>query len=65
MVKPNINDDETKLYFVVETKGSLFAEDRKETENLKIKCGEEHFKALEGKIGFRVATGFDNFMNKL
>jgi type III restriction enzyme len=39
-------DGEERLYFVVETKGSLFADDISGLENAKIKCGEEHFKAL-------------------
>jgi len=37
---------EERLYFVVETKGSLFAEDLREQEAAKIVCGEAHFKAL-------------------
>jgi type III restriction enzyme len=39
-------DNTEKLYFVVETKGSLNPEDRRDTENAKIKCGEKHFKAI-------------------
>jgi type III restriction enzyme len=39
-------DGEEKLYFVVETKGSLFADDLREGEAAKIACGAEHFKAL-------------------
>ena len=36
-----------RLYFVVETKGSLFADDLRGIENAKIKCGKAHFNALE------------------
>ena len=36
-----------RLYFVVETKSSLFTDDLREKESRKIKCGEAHFKALE------------------
>lgn len=39
-------DGVERLYFVVETKGSLFAEDIREKEDAKIRCGEAHFKAL-------------------
>lgn len=39
-------DGEERLYFVVETKGSLFADDLRDNEAAKIACGEEHFKAL-------------------
>jgi type III restriction enzyme len=40
-------DGTERLYFVVETKSSLFAEDLRDRERAKIKCGEVHFKALE------------------
>jgi type III restriction enzyme len=36
-----------RLYFVVETKGSMFADDLRHRENAKIACGREHFKALQ------------------
>ncbi len=35
-----------RLYFVVETKGSLYSEDLRGTESGKIKCGAAHFAAL-------------------
>ena len=37
---------EERLYFVVETKGSLFVDDLRDKEAAKIACGEAHFKAL-------------------
>jgi type III restriction enzyme len=37
---------EERLYFVVETKGSLFRDDLRDQEAAKIACGEAHFKAL-------------------
>ena len=39
-------DGQERLYFVVETKGSLFADDLRDQEAAKIACGEAHFKAL-------------------
>ena len=39
-------DDAERLYFVVETKSSLFAEDIRDKESGKIKCGEAHFAEL-------------------
>ena len=36
----------TSLYFVVETKSSLFTDDLRDTESAKIECGKAHFKAL-------------------
>ncbi len=38
---------EEKLFFVVETKGSLFDDALRDTEGAKIKCGGEHFTAIE------------------
>jgi type III restriction enzyme len=37
---------EERLYFVVETKGSLFADDLRHLEAAKIECGKAHFLAL-------------------
>lgn len=39
-------DGAERLYFVVETKSSLFADDLREKESAKIECGKAHFKAL-------------------
>jgi type III restriction enzyme len=39
-------DGEERLYFVVETKSTLFTEELRHTEGAKITCGEAHFKAL-------------------
>jgi type III restriction enzyme len=39
-------DGAERLYFVVETKSSLFTDDLRDREGAKIKCGEAHFKAL-------------------
>ncbi len=35
-----------RLYFVVETKSSLFTDDLRDKESAKIECGKAHFKAL-------------------
>lgn len=39
-------DGSERVYFVVETKTGLFADDLREKERAKIECGEAHFKAL-------------------
>ena len=39
-------DGTERLYFVVETKSSLFAGDLRDKESAKIECGKAHFKAL-------------------
>src|SRR5690606_5767257 len=40
-------DGTERLYFVVETKSGLFADDLREIERAKIECGRAHFKALQ------------------
>ena len=54
-------DGQDRLYFVVETKGSLFSGDLRAKEQAKIDCGREHFKALGGGINFAVANDYDAF----
>lgn len=52
-----------RLYFVVETKGSLFADDLRQTERAKITCGGAHFQALavgEQPAQYMVARSFDD-----
>ncbi len=39
-------DGTERLYFVVETKSSLFTDDLRDREAAKIQCGEAHFQAL-------------------
>jgi type III restriction enzyme len=58
-------DGEEKLYFVVETKGSLFFDMLRPAEQAKIDCGRIHFKALDQEVGFTVADKFDTFMDKV
>jgi type III restriction enzyme len=40
-------DGAERLYLVVETKSGLFADDLRDKEGAKIRCGKAHFKALE------------------
>ena len=58
-------DGAPKLYFVVESKGGLFSEAVRISENAKIKCGREHFKALGNDVGFMVANSFATFSEKV
>jgi len=58
-------DGADKLYFVVETKGSLFTDALRPTEKAKIDCGKEHFKAIGEDVQFKVANKFDGFMGAL
>ena len=45
------NDGSEKLYFVVETKGSLWLDDLRHAEGGKIKCAEAHFEVLADENG--------------
>ena len=61
-------DGAQRLYFVVETKSSLFADDLRSKEDAKIKCGEAHFTALgvgENPARYMVATAWNDVLNKL
>ena len=54
-------DNEEKLYFVVESKGSLFGEDLRDTESAKIDCGKKHFAAIANDVKFVKSNGFEHF----
>jgi len=59
-------EGEERLYFVVETKGvMLFADALRPTEQAKIDCGREHFKALESGVEFTVANDYAVFADKV
>ncbi len=58
-------DGDQRLYFVVETKGTLFADALRATEQAKIDCGRKHFKALGTDVGFTVADSYETFSDKL
>ena len=50
------------LFFVVETKGTVFINDLRDSEAAKIYCGRAHFRSLaetENPIAYRVATSLD------
>jgi type III restriction enzyme len=60
-------DGAERLYFVVETKSSLFTDDLRDRENAKIQCGEAHFKALavgDSPAAFIKARNIDDLMAK-
>ena len=59
-------NNEDRLYFVVETKSSLFESDLRTTESAKIECGKEHFKAIsvnEDSAAYCVATSVGDLMD--
>jgi type III restriction enzyme len=58
-------DGVQKLFFVLETKGSTSLYDLRTTEQLKIHCGQEHFRALGNGVEMRVANSWDGFKREL
>lgn len=61
-------DGEERLYFVIETKSSLFDDELRGIEKAKINCGEAHFAALaegENPARYRVETNVEDFLAKV
>lgn len=57
-------DGKEKLYFVVETKSTLFSVERRPEENAKIKCGYAHFEALGDDVKFTVSNSMSEFESR-
>ncbi len=60
-------DEGEQLYFVVETKGSTLLDDLRGAEADKIKCGKEHFRALQGcskSAKYEVVTSVDELLER-
>lgn len=62
-------DGAERLYFVVETKntctGNVYEDLLKPSEQDKIKCGHEHFKALGEEAKYIVASDYDTLLNHM
>ena len=60
-------DGEERLYFVIETKSSLFTDDLRAKEDHKIQCGEAHFEELsksqKNPARFKKSTDKMEFLN--
>lgn len=54
-------DGAERLYFVIETKSSLFDEALRDAEKHKIHCGKAHFKALDTSVVFAQSNGHEHF----
>ncbi|MDR5763817.1 MULTISPECIES: type III restriction-modification system endonuclease [unclassified Caballeronia] len=57
-----------RMYFVVETKSSLFTDDLRSKEDAKIECGKAHFAALgagENPARYLVATSFGDVLKTM
>ena len=61
LVRPDLDKYEEKLFFIVETKGSLFENERRELENLKINCGKNHFESISKEVTFKTTNSFNDF----
>ena len=59
------SEDETKMYFVIETKGSINESSLRESEDYKIKCGRKHFEALGNNVTFDVADDYRTFITDI
>ena len=61
-------DGSQRLYFVVETKSSLFTDDLRNKERAKIECGKAHFEALavgENPAKYLVATSIGDVLKTM
>lgn len=57
-------DGKEKLYFVVESKGTLFEDMMRDIEKAKIHCGHKHFKALGENTQYIVADNYETFIDQ-
>lgn len=58
-------DGNESLYFVVETKGTLFSLALRPAEQAKIDCGRKHFKALGAEVSFAKTNSYEPFVDQL
>ena len=58
-------DNEEKLYFVVESKGSDLGLDIKTSESSKIKCAEKHFEEISSKVNLVQSHNFANLRERM
>ena len=57
-------NNEERLYFVVESKGNLFGMDLRKSEAAKIECGKRHFKGIGSNAQLVQSDNFTNFMEE-
>lgn len=58
-------DNEEKLYFVVESKGSSLGLDIKTAESSKIECAKKHFAEISAKVDLVQSNNFSNLRNHI
>ena len=54
-----------KLYFIIETKGSMSLDDLRFTEDAKIRCGQKHFTSLEQEVSYSKADSYEVWRNQI
>lgn len=59
------DDDEEKLYFVVESKGSVAIGDLRRLEEKKIECAKQHFDALNTDVTFEAHDNVNRFLGNI
>ncbi len=59
------NEDNVRLFFIVETKIDKEERDLSYIEKTKIKCGKLHFKAVADDVEFKWAKNYDHFLEKI
>ncbi|NMB21679.1 MAG: DEAD/DEAH box helicase family protein [Firmicutes bacterium] len=59
------HDEKVKhIYFVAETKGDLSSLELRKVEDLKIRCAQEHFRAISsGSVRYEVVESYDTLLN--
>jgi len=58
-------EGEEKLYFVIETKGNILAEELRGRELSKIACGHKHFEAIGNNVQFAEHDNFNRFIENI
>ena len=65
LARPDINKEKEKLYFVIETKGTIDPGDRRKNENGKIYCGKKHFEVISKELNWHVCKTGEDFKRRL
>ena len=58
-------EGEEKMYFVVETKGTIEYQGNRPTETFKIQCGKKHFEALDTNVHFKPVKDYEDFKTRV
>ena len=58
-------DNEERLYFVAETKGTENIDDLRGNEKRKVLCGRKHFEVIDSDINYEVVKEFKSLKNRV